>query len=126
MINRITQFDMPQRKNSFFFHLGVLDSGYVEISKRQKANDRQISMLTKENDKYLTVIETLQAGLDNTQMSFDTASLEQAISRRQDEIKWLLDEISKIRIALVEAEDQLVQLTHDKDILSKYIKRNLH
>ena len=121
--NRITQFDMPQRKNSFFFHLGVLDSGYVEISKRQKANDRQISMLTKENDKYLTVIETLQAGLDNTQMSFDTASLEQAISRRQDEIKWLLDEISKIRIALVEAEDQLVQLTHDKDILSKYIKK---
>lgn len=114
---------MPQRKNSFFFHLGVLDSGYVEISKRQKANDRQISMLTKENDKYLTVIETLQAGLDNTQMSFDTASLEQAISRRQDEIKWLLDEISKIRIALVEAEDQLVQLTHDKDILSKYIKK---
>lgn len=112
--NRITQFDMPQRKNSFFFHLGVLDSGYVEISKRQKANDRQISMLTKENDKYLTVIETLQAGLDNTQMSFDTASLEQAISRRQDEIKWLLDEISKIRIALVEAEDQLGQYRTEK------------
>lgn len=121
--NRITQFDMPQRKNSFFFHLGVLDNGYIGISKRQKANDRQIGVLTKENDKYLTVIETLQAGLDNTQMSFDTASLEQAISRRQFETKRLLDEISKIRIALVEAEDQLVQLTHDKDILSKYIKK---
>ncbi|MEA4921402.1 MAG: hypothetical protein VB078_10855 [Clostridiaceae bacterium] len=120
---QMTQFDILQRKNSFFFHLGALDNSYVEISKRQKANDRQITFLTKENEKYLTVIETLQEGLDDTQMSFDTASLEQAISLRQKEIKRLLDKISEIRTDLVEAEDQLVQLTHDKEILSKYIKQ---
>lgn len=121
--DKITQFDMPQRKNSFFFHLGALDSSYVGISKRQKANERQISILAKENEKYLTVIETLQSGLDETQMSFDTTSLEHAISLRQTEIKKLLDDISKIRAKLVEAEDQSVQLTHDKEILSKYIKK---
>lgn len=121
--DRMTQFDLPQRKNSFFFHLGALDSDYVGIAKRQKTNERQIGILTKENDKYVTVIETLQSGLDGTQMSFDTASLERAISLRQSEIKRLLDDISKVRTELVEAEDQLVQLTHDKEILSKYIKR---
>lgn len=80
--DRMTQFDMPQRKSSYFFHLGVLDNGYVEISKRQKTNNRQIGVLTKENEKYHTVIETLQAGLNAVQMSFDTVSLEQAIALR--------------------------------------------
>ena len=27
--DRMAQFDLPQRKNSYFFHLGALDSGYV-------------------------------------------------------------------------------------------------
>ena len=121
--DRMNQFDLPQRKNCYFFHLGVLDSGYVEISKRQKANDRQIILLEKENEKYLTVIETLQAGLDSTRMSFDTDALEHAISLRQKEIKKLLDELSQARTKLVEAEDQLVQLVHDKEVLSKYIKK---
>lgn len=61
--DKLTQFDMPQRKNSYFFHLGALDANYVEVSKRQKSNEHQISALEKDNNKYLTVIETLQAGL---------------------------------------------------------------
>ena len=123
--DRMTQFDMPQRKSSYFFHLGVLDNGYVEISKRQKTNSRQIGTLTKENEKYRTVIETLQAGLNAVQMSFDTASLEQAIALRQQEIKKLLDELSKVRGDLLDAEDQLVQLVHEKELLSKYIKKKV-
>lgn len=121
--DRMTQFDLPQRKNSFFFHLGVFDNDYVNISKRLKSNDRQIGVLVKENEKYSTVIETLNNGMDSTQMAFDISSLEHAISIRENEIKQVLDEIAKIRKQLVEAEDQFVQLTHDKEILSKYIKK---
>lgn len=121
--DRMTQFDLPQRKNCYFFHLGALDSGYVEISKRHKANNRQIEILTKETKKLQTVIETLQAGLDAIEMSFDTDSLERAISNRQKEIKNTLDELAKIRSDLLEAEDELVQLTHEKELLSKYIKK---
>lgn len=121
--DRMTQFDMPQRKNSYFFHLGVLDSRYVEISKRQKTNGRQINTLKAETERYHTVIETLQAGLNAVQMSFDTASLERAIALRQKEIKQLLGEISKVRSELLEAGDQLVQLLHEKEVLSKYIKK---
>lgn len=123
--DKLTQFDMPQRKNSYFFHLGALDANYVEVSKRQKSNEHQISALEKDNNKYLTVIKTLQAGLDETQMSFDTNSLEAAIERRQAETKKLLAEITRIRAGLVEAEDALVQLTHDKEILTKYIKKKV-
>lgn len=123
--DRMTQFDLPQRKNSYFFHLGALDSGYVEISKRLKTNDRQIDALTKETEKYRTVIETLQAGLDAIQMSFDTDSLERVISIRQQEIKEILNELSRIRSNLLEAEDDLVQLTHEKELLSKYIKKKI-
>ena len=123
--DKLTQFDMPQRKNSYFFHLGALDANYVEVSKRQKTNERQISALEKDNEKYLTVIEILQAGLDDTQMSFDTNSLEAAIARRQAETKKLLAEITRIRTDLVETEDELVQLTHDKEILTKYIKKKI-
>ena len=119
--DRMTQFDMPQRKSSYFFHLGVLDNRYVEISKRQKTNSRQINTLKTETEKYRTVIETLQAGLNAVQMSFDTASLERAIALRQVEIKQLLGEISKVRSDLLEAGDQLVQILHEKEVLSKYI-----
>lgn len=121
--DRMGQFDLAQRKNSYFFHLGALDSSYVEISKRHKANTKQIAFLTKEIDKYRTVIDTLQAGLDETQMSFDHQTLERAISSRQAEIKRILNEITKVRTALLEAEDQKIQLEYEKDILSKYIKK---
>lgn len=121
--DKMNQFDLPQRKNSYFFHLGVLDNDYVEKSKLQKINERRVVQLTKENEKYMTVIDTLRAGLDNTQMSFDVVSLEKAINLRQEEIKKILDEIAKSRNALVEAEDTYIQLLHDKEVLSKYIKK---
>lgn len=121
--DRMTQFDMPQRKNSYFFHLGVLDSSYVEISKRQKTNSRQINTLKTEIEKYRTVIETLQAGINALQMSFDTITLERVIALRQKEIKKLLGEISKVRSDLLEAGDRLEQLMHEKEVLSKYIKK---
>lgn len=121
--DRMGQFDLAQRKNSYFFHLGALDSSYVEISKRHKANTKQITFLTKEIDKYRTVVDTLQAGLYETQMSFDSQTLERAISSRQAEIKRILNEIAKVRTALLEAEDQRIQLEYEKDILSKYIKK---
>lgn len=121
--DRMGQFDLGQRKNSYFFHLGTLDRSYVEIAKRHKANSKQISLLTKEIDKYRTVVDTLQAGLDETQMSFDSESLEKAIASRQIEIKKLLNEIAKVRTDLLEAEDQKIQLEYEKDVLSKYIKK---
>ncbi|GAA6427066.1 hypothetical protein [Dielma fastidiosa] len=121
--DRMNQFDLPQRKNSYFFHLGVLDNAYVEKSKSQKINERRIAQLIKENEKLTTVIETLRIGLDDTQMSFDADSLERAISTRQEKVKKILDEIAKSRNALVEAEDNYIQLTHDKDVLAKYIKK---
>ncbi|MCI8416744.1 MAG: hypothetical protein HFI33_04435 [Lachnospiraceae bacterium] len=71
----------------------------------QKANERKITQLTDDKQKYLTVIETLQNGLDDTQMSFDVTSLERAINTRQDEIKRILGDIAKSRSELVEAED---------------------
>lgn len=120
--NNMGQFDLPQRKSSYFFHLGVLDNAFVEKNKNQKSSERKIGLLAKENEKYLTVIEALRIGLDDTQMSFDVASLEEAISSRQREVKKILDEIAKSRNSLVEAEDQYIQLTHDKEILAKYIK----
>lgn len=123
--DRMTQFDLPQRKNSYFFHLGVLDSEYVEISKRQKSNDKQISLLTRANDKYRTVIDTLQDGLDATQMSFDIETLEKAIHSRQNEIKKTLSEISATRAALLKEEDHKSHLEHEKEVLSKYIKKTL-
>ena len=117
--DKMAQFDLPQRKNSYFFHLGVLDNSYVEISKRCKANKKRIDELAKEIDKYRMVIETLQAGLNAIQMSFDTASLERAISSRQQEIKRILEELTQTRSALLKAEDDLIQLTHEKELLSK-------
>lgn len=121
--DRMGQFDLPQRKNSYYFHLGVLDNDYVQKNKLQKANERKITQLTNDNQKYLTVIDTLQNGLDDTQMSFDVSSLERAINTRQDEIKKVLEEIAKVRNSLVEAEDELIQLTHDKEVLAKYINK---
>ena len=121
--DRMNQYDMPQRKNSYFFHLGVFDNYYVEASKHQKSNERRIVILEKENEKLNTVIETLRIGLDDTQMSFDGTSLEQAIALRQKEIKKILEELAKSRNTLIDAEDTHIQLTHDKEMLSKYIKK---
>lgn len=121
--DRMTQFDLPQRKDSYFFHLGVLDSDYVEQNKNQKANSKKIAKLSKENEKYKTVIETLKMGLDDTQMAFDTTDLEMAITSRKAEINTILKEIAKYRKDLVEAEDLYQRLTNEKEVLAKYIKR---
>lgn len=121
--DRMTQFDLPQRKDSYFFHLGVLDSDYVEQNKNQKANSKKIAKLSKENEKYKTVIETLKMGIDDTQMAFDTTDLEMAITSRKAEINTILKEIAKYRKDLVEAEDLYQRLTNEKEILAKYIKR---
>ncbi len=122
--DRMTQFDLPQRKNSYFFHLGVLDSSYVTITKQQKTNNKQISILDAAIKKLRTVVDTLKEGLDDTQMSFDTESLEKAIRARHAEIKSLLGDITKTRTSLIEAEDLKVQKEHEKEVLSKYIKKN--
>lgn len=122
--DRMTQFDLPQRKNSYFFHLGVFDSSYVEITKQQKSNSKQISLLEAAIKKLRTVVETLKEGLDDTQMSFDTESLEKAIRARHTEIKALLDDIAKTRTSLIEAEDLKIQREHEKEVLSKYINKN--
>ena len=45
--DKMAQFDLPQRKNSYFFHLGVLDNSYVEISKRHKTNKKRIDELAR-------------------------------------------------------------------------------
>ena len=123
--DRMGQFDLPKQKNSYFFHLGVFDNDYVRKSKLQKANERKITQLSNDNQRYLTVKETLQNGLDDTQMSFDVTSLECAINTRQNEIKGILEDIAKSRSALVEAEDEHIQLTHDKEVLAKYIKKKV-
>ena len=121
--DRITQFDLPQRKNSYFFHLGAFDSSYVEISKRQKANTRLIDALIQEKEKYHTVIETLESGINAIQMTFDNQALERVISHRKQDIQKLLDELAKTRSRLLKAEDKLMQISHEKDLLSKYIKK---
>ena len=100
-----------------------MDNSYVRISKISKANERQISTLTKENEKYSTVVETLKDGLDYTQMSFNLNDLEKAISIRQNEINNLLNSITKTREKLISTEDQLLKISHEKEILSKYIKK---
>ena len=120
--NQIAQFDLPQRKSSYFFHFGVLDSGYVENSRRAKANERQKNTLERDNEKLKTVISTLEDGLASVLMSFDMSTLEYNIHLRQKDIKIILEEIAKIRKELVESEDLLIQLEHQKDVLSKYIK----
>lgn len=122
--DKMTQFDMSQRKDSYFFHLGVLDSDYVEQNKRQKANSNRISKLSKENEKYRTVIETLKTGLDDTQMAFEVTDLEAAISSRKKEIDVILRDIAKCRKELVDTEDLYQSLLNEKEVLAKYIKKN--
>ena len=122
--DKMTQFDMPQRKDSYFFHLGVLDSDYVEQNKRQKANSNRISKLSKENEKYRTVIETLKTGLDDTQMAFEVTDLEAAISSRKNEIDIILRDIAKCRKELVDTEDLYQSFLNEKEVLAKYIKKN--
>lgn len=121
--DKLAQFDLQQRKNSYFFHLGALDNDYVEALRRKKSNSRQIEELRKEKEKYGAVIETLRMGFDDIQMSFDTDSLEKAIERRKYEIKRILDELTKMRTNLLKVEDELAQLIQEKEVLSKYIKK---
>ena len=48
--DKLAQFDLQQRKNSYFFHLGALNNDYVEALRRKKSNTRQIEELTKEKE----------------------------------------------------------------------------
>ncbi len=121
--NNMTQFDLPQRKDSFFFHFGVLDREYIDRKKQQKVNERQITKLEKEIEKYKTVIDTLKMGLDDVDMTFDSERLERVISNRTNEINDILKDLSNIRKKLIKEEDEYHRLLSEKEILGKYIKK---
>lgn len=121
--DRMTQFDLPQRKNTYLFHLGVLDNNYVNISKQKKADERKIGLFQKENEKLIAVVETLRMGLDETKIAFDVETLEHVIAERKIGLETILKSVEKSRKNLIEAEDEKSTLIHDKDILAKYIKQ---
>ncbi len=123
--NNMTQFDKPQRKDSYFFHLGVFDENYVSKKRKQKSNNRTITKLEQENNKLYTVIDTLKEGVNDTDLSFDMEDLEGKIKIRQNDINVILNDLTKIRKDLVEAEDSYFKALNEKDILSKYIKKKI-
>ena len=120
--DKMAQFDLTQRKDSYFFHLGVFDSSYVEKSKIQKSNQRKIASLENEQKNYQTVVETLTTGLNEVQMSFDVESLEKAITTRKNKINEILIDLAKVRSNLIETEDTYQHLINEKDIICKYLK----
>lgn len=122
--DKMTQFDMPQRKDSFFFHLGVFDNSFVENSRKQKSNLRKITALEKEQENYKTVIDTLKSGLGDAQMTFDVESLERTIAKRKDEMTTVLNDLVKVRSELIEAEDSYQHLLNERNVISKYLKSN--
>lgn len=121
--NCMTQFDMPQRKNSYFFHLGVFDYNYVEISKLIKMNKIKIETLKKENEKLIYVTDTLKARTNEIEFVFDQKSLESAIESRKIQTEKFLNDITKVRNQLIDVESNRIQLEHDKKILRRYITR---
>jgi len=122
--NKLTQFDLPQRKNSYFFHLGVYDSTFVKMSKEKKTGEKRTNALSQENERLRTVIETLNEGINETQMVFDVKDLEQAIKQRDRDIKKLVGNLAKTRDHLIELEDTFSAREQEKEILERYIKRN--
>ncbi len=119
----VAMVDAKQRRDSYYFHLGSIDKKYVSFAKQEKFNIGKIQTLKEENQKLCTVINTLQMGINDVQMSFDIESLEQAIDRRKEEINRLLWQLEQDRNELLKLEDDSVRTTHDKNILAKYIRR---
>lgn len=115
--------DARQRKDSFYFHLGSLDKTYVAISRQEMINVAKVKSLTSENEKLRTVVDTLRMGIDAVHMSFDTESLERAITERKQEIDNLLLQLQEDRNKLIMLEDEAVRTSHDKNILARYIRR---
>ena len=98
--------DAKQRRDSYYFHLGSIDKKYVSIAKQEKFNIGTIQTLKEENQKLCTVINTLQMGINDVQMSFDIESLEQAIDRRKEEINRLLWQLEQDRNELLKLEER--------------------
>ncbi len=122
---RLAQFDLPQRKNSYFFHLGVFDRTYVEASKQKKVNEKRIGYLERETHRLSTVIDILKDGMEETLLSFDIQALEKSIENRKEEMSEILESLTKARNRLVEEEDVLVQKEYEKSIIGKYLGRRV-
>lgn len=122
--NSLAQFDKDQRKESYFFHFGVYDRGYVSAYKDNKFSSKRIGELKRVNDKLNTVIETLSNGLDKILYSFDEETLEVSIESRKEELKELLTSIEKIRNRIIMEEDYRLKCLQEKEIISKYLKKN--
>lgn len=120
----LQQFDLTQRKESYFYHLGSLDSIYVEINRKLKRNDKRKIELKREVEKLETVVDTLKAGVDSTLMSFDVETLERAIEERKSYLHQVLKELEKSRTDLLNAEDERVVLIHEKELLGHYLNAN--
>ena len=120
--NNLSQFDIDQRRMSYYFHFNSFDSHYVRVFSQQKTDEHRILILEQEIEKLELVIATLELGLDSTRFSFDADVLSMAINSRQVELEEILSEIEHIREVLVKAEDELTTIQHEKEIISKYLK----
>lgn len=123
--NSLSQFDKNQREESYFFHFGVYDKDYVSASKDNKFSNKRIEELKKQNEKLETVIETLSNGLDQILYSFDEETLEISIESRKGEINELLALIEKTRNQIVMEEDYKLKCQQEKEIITKYLKKNI-
>lgn len=121
---QLQQFDLNQRKESYFFHLGSLDTSYVEASRKLKKNDKRKKDLKQEIEKLETVVETLRLGIDSSLMSFDVETLEIAIKERKNDLYQILKALEKCRNELLNAEDERVALMHEKELLAHYLDGN--
>lgn len=122
--NSLTQFDKNQREESYFFHFGVYDRKYVSASKDSKFSIKRIEELKNENKKLETVIETLSNGLDKILYSFDEKTLKISIESRKKEMNELLALIEKTRNQIIMEEDYRLKCQQEKEIISKYLKKN--
>ena len=118
----MTQFDLPQRKDSYYFHLGAFDNSYVENNKKLRTNQRRIDALEKEQNNFEAVINTLNSGLNEVQMVFDVEGIENTIAKRKKKIIEILENIAKARNDLIETEDSYQHLLNEKNVISKYLK----
>jgi hypothetical protein len=120
--DRLGQFDVDQRRLSYYYHLGVFDAEYNQINARKK----DIEAKRNANDANLKNLEMflqmLRMSVTDFQASFDEASLKTAIDKYRADMQNALKTLSETRNEIINLENEKIFLLQDKEVLAKYIK----
>ena len=122
--DKLNQFDKAQRINALYYHLGLLDENYVNLSLKHKLYVEEKSAKEKEAENCRHIIEYMQNFIEgNGDVIVTTEDLNLKICENRDKINGMLLIMEKLRNEIINLENQKAHAIREQDTIISFLSK---